>query len=156
MDLLSRLFAVNDITDNQYSENFGFVFLEGQRPLVKIVDFSVKREREFVIEDGNFYGFLYGRENFHYPENVRSIASYIIADKRSQILRAKMGLQVMQDIYKQKNALKIAFDFVIEHLSHEIFLKDRIDLSNRLERYQAFVLSNFEYFMKCFHERELS
>ena len=152
-DILARVFRLTDVSENY--ENFGFTFLDGQMPLLRVIDFRVRNDRNFAIVKDHFLGFLEGNGEFNYVAHQQPFFSYIL-NRRARQLRFVTGLAVMKGLYAKKSSVELAMSAVRAYIVNpgNSFGAAQESLVTKLAAYGLAVDQNFDLLMRCFSEYE--
>lgn len=148
-DIMSRLFRITDLSDNP--DNYGFTFGVHDFPVIRIIDFRLRDEKDFQVDEGHFRGFLEGNGEFKYSLTLtRNPFALYILNRRAQELRLATGKRVMERVYQQRAHLDEAFLALTDYLQDDKFASKRDDLVGALKQYYAAVSHNFDLFNRLF------
>ena len=78
LDMVSRIFRLQDLLDN--AENFGFRFSTAESPSLRVLDFRVDKESNYLVDKDKFDGFLEGNGLYNY-DACHATLKFVLRDR---------------------------------------------------------------------------
>ena len=146
LDLLARIMLLQDLQTN--STNFGFVQVDGGDE-VRVLDFRVMQTKSFVLDEGNFGGFLVGNGLFDYSADK---TMYYLLKYRPEHLRVECARNVFAERLmgcgEETGFVETAYNAVHQALSQLSLPDEDGQVLRSLSVYKAALLDNFALFSR--------
>ena len=146
LDMLSRILRLHDLLNN--TENFGFVLKEGERPILKVLDFRLADEGEFFVDNERFGGFLAGNGWYNYAGSHRAMR-YGLYD-RSRTERVAYALQVLTQgsLAQLHQHVELAYSDIRTYITEtDVFAENSAELIGKLNVFHKALHQNIDFFI---------
>ena len=136
LDLLKRILRLCDVLDN--TENFGFLIREGDRPVVKVLDFRVEHER--FCWDLSGYG-CYNDLQYH-----RAVQYALYDITRAERVATALQLLTHGTLSHLHENVVLAYEDISAYINNtDVFTVHRAFLMEKLNIYQNQIHKNIDY-----------
>lgn len=146
LDMLSRILRLHDLLNN--TENFGFLVKEGGYPELKVIDFRVADEGEFIVDNERFGGFLAGNGWYNYAGSHRAMR-YGLHD-RPRPERVASALQVLKQgsLVQLHQNVDLAYRDIKNYIIETNVFADNIpEIMGSLNVFHDALHQNIEFFI---------
>jgi len=146
LDMLSRILRLHDLLNN--TENFGFLSKEGENPALKVIDFRVADEGEFIVDNERFGGFLAGNGWYNYASSHRA-TRYGLHD-RLRAERVASALQVLTQgsLAQLHQHVELAYQDIRMYITEtDVFADNSAELMGKLNVFHEALHQNIEFFI---------
>jgi hypothetical protein len=148
LDMLTRILRLHDLLDN--TENFGFFMKEGDHhPALKIIDFRVADDKDFIVNDERFDGFLAGNGWYNYVSAHRALR-YVLHD-RPRTERVASALQVLTQgsLAELHQHVELAYGDIHAYVTEiDVFERNSAELIEKLNFSRDALHQNIDFFIK--------
>jgi hypothetical protein len=122
---------------------------EGENPALKIIDFRVADEIDFIVNDKQFHDFLIGNGCYNYVSTHRALR-YVLHD-RPQTVRVASALQVLTQgsLAELHQHVEVAYEDIYVYVTETgVFERNSAELIEKLNFSRDALHQNIDFFIK--------
>ena len=146
LDMLSRILRLHDLLNN--TENFGFLSKEGENPALKVIDFRVADEGDFIVDNERFGGFLAGNGWYNYASSHRA-TRYGLHDRlREERVASALRVLTQGSLAQLHQHVELAYRDIHAYITEtDIFVDNSAELMGKLNVFHDALHHNIEFFI---------
>jgi len=147
LDVLSRILRLHDLLNN--TENFGFLLKEGEFPALKVIDFRVADEGEFIVDNERFGGFLAGNGWYNYASSHRATRYGLHDRPRAERVASALQMLTQGSLSNLHSHVEAAYRDIHAYITEtDVFTNNIAELMGKLNVFHDVLHQNIEFFIR--------